>query len=571
MIRKSALFSLIYMLLIVMTTPSAAMDEADSRKGHRPDNVIKSKAPIEQVQSQMDKLTPILLAPDSAYLPSSEQKALQYIVKAAQYIELAFLEQVHTKNRQLLRELKTYIDTPEEIYYTYFNLMQGPWDRLDENTPFINLDEPKPLGANYYPYDMTTEEFNAWIEANPDQAEDFTSPFTMIRREKSDLVAVPYSHYFRHTLRMAAIYLQRAAAKTKDAGLATYLKSRAKAFSSNDYRQSDVDWISLGGDIELTIGPYETYEDELLGYKAAFEAFVCLVDREESEKLEIIENYRTELIENYPLPPEYEMTPKGLASPIKVVNEVFSAGDARAGIPAIAFNLPNDEWVRENVGSKNIMLKNMLEAKYNGVLTPIKDRILAEADRDKPSFEGFFNYVLMHEISHGLGPGTIVVDGNETTVRAELKELYSTIEECQADILSIYNCQYLIDVPDGPMPEGLEDALYASYLAGMFRSIRFGTGSAHGGAITIELNYHMENGGFKVNENGLFYLDVEALKASVESLASRLLMIELTGDYDGAKELIDTYRFVSPEVQAAIDSLADVPIDVIKQYPFDED
>lgn len=568
--RSSFLCSLTAILFFLITFPTALLGATDGLKKHKSDRVINSKAPMEHLQTQIDKLAPIMLAPDISYLPASEQEALAEIIKAAGYINLAFLEQVHFKNIKLLRTLKDDVGTPEEIYYRYFNIMQGPWDRLDDNAPFINLDEPKPLGANYYPADMTVEEFNDWIAAHPEQEENFTSPFTMIRRNDIDLMAIPYAEYFRHSLRPAAFYLRRAAAKTEDATLAAYLKSRAGAFSSNDYRQSDIDWIGLAGDIELTIGPYETYEDELMGCKAAFEAFVCVVDRKESEKLKTIETYRSELIENYPLPPEYEMTPKGLASPIKVVNEIFSAGDARSGIPAIAFNLPNDEWVRENVGSKNVMLKNMLEAKYNGVLVPIKDLILAPADRDKPSFEGFFNYVLMHEISHGLAPGTIVVNGNETTVRNELKELYSTIEECQADTLSIYNTRYLTDLPDSPMPEGLTETLYASYLAGMFRSIRFGTESAHGGAITIQLNYHLENGGFTVDENGFFSLDADALEASVKSLANRLLTIELTGDYDGAQALIDTYRFVSPEVQTALDKLADVPTDVIKQYPFDQ-
>ncbi len=557
----------ISMAAVLSTT---AMGAAGNLPDVSPEKIIQSKAPVEHVEAQMEKLAPILLAPDTSHLTKSERKALSYIVKASQYINRAFLEQVSPKNLPLLRALETYIGTPEEVYYTYFKIMQGPWDRIDEEAPFINLDEPKPAGANFYPIDLTQEELTDWIGAHPDSETDFTSPFTMIRRSDGGLEAVPYSRYFRRTLLPAAILLQKAAAKTRDKSLATYLKGRAKAFLSNDYRQSDVDWIGLDGDIEVTIGPYEVYEDNLMNYKAAFESFVCLVDRGESEKLDAIATYRDELIENYPLPPDLQMAPKGLASPIKVVNEIYSAGDARSGIPAIAFNLPNDEWVRENVGSKNVMLKNMMEAKYNGVLVPIKNRVLAEADREKPSFEGFFNYVLMHEISHGLGPGTIVVNGRETTVRAELKELYSMIEECQADTLSVYNILYLLDLPDGPMPADLRESLFASYLAGMFRSIRFGTTSAHGGGITIQLNYHLENGGFKVNEEGLFYLDEEALKASVAGLTERLLTIELTGDYEGAKALVETYQFVSPEVQSALDMLEDVPVDVIKQYPYDE-
>ena len=203
-------------------------------------------------------------------------------------------------------------------------------------------------------------------------------------------------------------------------------------------------------------------------------------------------------------------------------------------------------------------------------IVPIIDRILDETEQDKPSFDGFFNFVLMHEISHGLGPGSIVVNGEETTVREQLKELYSTIEECQADTLSIYNTQYLIDAPDSPMPPGLEDALYTSYLAGMFRSIRFGTESAHGGAIAIELNWHLENGGFQVTPEGRFFVDAEKLKASVRSLATTLLTIELTGDYDGAQALLDSYSVVTPQIQAALDMISDVPTDVLKEYPFDE-
>lgn len=544
---------------------------AADEKEYDIDDIIKSKAPIEHVEGQIAKLAPITLAPDFSYLPPNEQEVISYLVEASRYIGEAFSRQVNEENWRLEKALETYIGSPEEVYYDYFKIMYGPWDRLDNNAPFINLDAPKPPGANYYPADMTQEEFETWIAEHPDQEDKFISPFTMIRKRGSRLKAIPYSRYFRHELRPAARLLGKAALKTDDETLATYLKSRARAFFTDDYRQSDIDWIGLDGDIELVIGPYETYEDELLGYKAAFESFVCLVDREESEKLQVIEEFRAELVDNYPIPPEYDLEPKGLSSPIKVVNEIYTAGDARSGIPAIAFNLPNDEWVRENVGSKNVMLKNMLEAKFNGVLVPIKSKLLAPADRDKPTFDGFFNYVLMHEISHGLGPGNIVVDGRETTVRAELKELYSTIEECQADVLSIYNTQYLIEADNSPMPEGLEDALYASYLAGMFRSIRFGTSSAHGGAITIELNHHLENGGFNVDSNGQFYLDVDKLKDSVRALANKLLLIELNGDYAGAKALIDEYRYVSPEVQAALDLIADVPIDVIKQYPFDAD
>ncbi|MCP3943480.1 MAG: peptidase [Desulfobacteraceae bacterium] len=536
---------------------------------HDKDSIIDSLAPVDYVEGQMEKLAPLILNPDISYLEPREKRVLMLLVRASKILDRIFREQNYEDSSIMFRELKQFVGTPNQIYYDYFKVMQGPWDRLNEDEPFINLSSPKPLGANYYPADMTMDEFNDWILNNPDDEQDFISPFTMIVRCGDKLKAIAYSDYFRRELKVVARLLKRAARLTSDESLAKFLRSRAEAFFTNDYRESDIDWIGLNGDIEVVIGPYETYEDLIFGYKAAFESFVTLVDRDETAKLEVIEQYRDYLVENYPLPDGYDLTPKGLSSPIKVVNEVYSGGDARSGIATLAFNLPNDEWVRDNVGSKNVMLKNMLEAKFNGVLVPIKDVILDPKDRDKPSFDGFFNFTLVHELSHGLGPGNIVVDGKETTVREELKELYSTIEECQADVLSIFNNHSLMQLPDNPMPEGLKDSLYASYLAGMFRSIRFGIGSAHGGGVAIQLNYHLENGGFVLGEDGFFSLDEQALKASVESLASKLLLIELRGDYNGAQALIDTYRHITPQVQLALDKLENVPIDVRKIYPFD--
>ncbi|MBE9547180.1 MAG: peptidase, partial [Proteobacteria bacterium] len=254
--------------------------------------IIKNKAPREDVEEQINKLTPILIAPDYTYLPANEQEVIHYLVKASRIIDNIFLEQVSKNNRRMLRALKEYIGTPDQVYYDYFKIMYGPWDRLNNNAPFINLDEQKPPGVNYYPPDLTQEEFESWINAHPHDEEDFTSPFTVIKRRWYHLKAVPYTREYRTKLRRAARLLRKAARLTSDPTLAAYLKSRATAFFTNDYRQSDIDWIGLDGDIELVFGPYETYEDELLGFKAAFESFVCLVDRDESEKLQIIETFR---------------------------------------------------------------------------------------------------------------------------------------------------------------------------------------------------------------------------------------------------------------------------------------
>ncbi|MCP4089866.1 MAG: peptidase, partial [Gammaproteobacteria bacterium] len=487
--------------------------------------LITDKADLNYVKGQLAKLAPVTLKYNLSALSPEDKEVVGLLKQASDYMHTAFLRQVKENNEALLTELEKYRGTEDEPYYEYFKLMSGPWDRLDDNyLPFIN-DMEKPLGAGFYPAGMTKEEFNAWLEANPGDSGAFTDPFTVIRREGNGLKAVAYSEYFRDLLEPAADLLMQAAAKTTDPTLATYLSSRAADLLADNYRQSDIDWIDLAGDLEVVIGPYEVYEDELFNSKAAFESFICIVDKKESQKLESVESFRDDLAANFPLPDGYDLTPKGLSSPIKVVNQIYATGDAGTGFRTMAFNLPNDEWVRENKGSKNVILKNVMEAKFDGVLIPIADTLLAESERSRISGEAFFNFILMHEITHGLGPGNITVDGVETTVRKELEGHYSTIEECQADTLGIYNAQFLIDAENSPMPEGLEDALYATYLAGMFRSIRFGIGSAHGGGVAVQLNWHLETGAFIIDENGMFSVDYEKIRGSIRDLAEMLLTI----------------------------------------------
>jgi hypothetical protein len=327
-------------------------------------------------------------------------------------------------------------------------------------------------------------------------------------------------------------------------------------------------WMDLSGDIEVVIGPYEVYEDELFGYKAAFESFVCVVDPEESEKLEKVVRNLKAMEANLPIPEEHMNFDRGSSSPVKVVNEVFAAGDTKAGVQTIAFNLPNDERVREAKGSKKVMLKNKLEAKFNKILMPIVKEVLVQKDHKRVSFDGYFNQVLLHEVSHGLGPGKITKGDRETTVNKELKELYSVLEECKADTLGAYNIQYLID--QGILPKSLEDTLYASYLGGMFRSIRFGIDEAHGGGVAIQLNYFLDKGAFKQDITGRFYVDESLIKGAVKDLAHELLMIQALGDYERAKAFIGLYRTMRPEVAEALQRIEHVPVDILPHYPIEK-
>ncbi|MFH1942154.1 MAG: peptidase [bacterium] len=517
------------------------------------------KAPIEVVQTQLDKFAPVTLTTDLSYLPDEEIQTIKLLVQAAQVIDALFLEQVSESNPRIMEELEKSKDPNDRIYLDFFRIMFGSWDRLEENMPLINTNL-KPDGANFYPSDMTKKEFEDWLRTHPEDEKAFKSEFTVIRREGEKLVAIPYSVFYREKLTSAVHFLQNAAELTIDQSLKTYLRSRTDALLNNDYYQSDFDWMDLAGDIEVVIGPYEVYEDNLFGYKAAYESFVCVVDHDESQKLTQIERLLNDMEANLPIPERFKNFERGASSPIKVVNEIFTAGDAKAGIQTIAFNLPNDERVREAKGSKKVMLKNVMRAKFDKVYIPIARRFLSPDALQNVSFEGFFNHTLMHEISHGLGPGNIMVDGRETTVNRELKELYSTIEECKADVVGIYTTQFLID--KNVFPKQLEETLYTTFLGGMFRSVRFGIGEAHGGGVAIQLNYCLDKGAFLTDSNGLFSLDNRKIKQTIRDLASELLLIQANGDYEGAKAFIEKYRSIRPDIQAALENLKDVPVDI---------
>lgn len=527
---------------------------------------IKDYLSVDSVRTQIGKLAPVEITYDESLLSDSDKQVLQKLVEAAKYMDAIFLMQVHKKNVAIQEELKSGRNPDYPTLLEYFTINFGPFDRLESDRPFINLGQEKPKGANYYPPDMTKQEFEDWVKEHPGDEEAFTSNFTVIRRDGDKLVAIPYSEKYRKYLEPASRILKEAAELAQNPSLKKYLNSRAEAFLSNDYFQSDIDWMDLTDHtIEVVIGPYEVYEDELLGYKAAFEAFITLVDPAESEKLSVVKRYLQEMELNLPLPAEHKNLERGSASPIVVVQEVFTAGDTKAGVQTTAFNLPNDERVREAKGSKKVMLKNIAQAKYEKCWIPIVNTVLAGKDLQRVSFDAYFNHVLMHEMSHGLGPGKITINGKQTTVNKELKETYSTIEEAKADILGLYNLQFL--VAKGVFSKELGDQVYSSFLGGIFRSVRFGITSAHGGANAIALNYLMEKGGFEFDSTSQkFSVNDKRIPKALFDLAHELLMIQAEGNYDAAKQLIETYRHISPEMQIALDKLKDVPVDIKPIY-----
>lgn len=533
------------------------------------DDEISTTEEIKMLQDKINKFVPVEIQYNEDLLDDREKAVLENLYKASKIIDELFLEQVYSKNPEIRNELLSKIEAEtnsdiklkHELELELFKIMFGPFDRLDNDKPFMG-DKEKPLGANYYPEDMTKEEFENWIKANPTDEKSFTNEFTVIRRDGERLAAIPYSEYYKDKLTEISMLLKEAASYADNPSLKKYLNSRADAFFTNDYFQSDMDWMDLKNHkIEVVIGPYEVYEDGLFNYKAAFESFVTIKDPVETKKLEVFENYLDEIEKNLPLPDEHKNYQRGSESPMVVTNVVFTAGDTKAGVQTLAFNLPNDERVRQAKGSKKVMLKNIHEAKFEKLLKPIAEMVLEYSDMQYVTFDAFFNHTLMHEMSHGVGPGFIKVDGRDTEVKKELKETYSTLEECKADILGMYNNMFMIE--KGVYPKEIEKDVWITFLAGAFRSMRFGITSAHGGGNAIIYNYFLEKGAYEYDTKAQkVRVNFEKIFQALEELATKVLMIQAKGDYDGAKALMEKYAINSPSIESLRNKLAVLPVDI---------
>lgn len=517
-----------------------------------------------QLQQMISRFAPVEIGADLSALPKSEQAALAKMVEAARLMDGLFLQQVWAGNPSLLVELAGDRTPLGQARLHYFLINKGPWSRLDHDAPFIPGVPAKPDTANFYPADATKEEIEQWIDTLPEDQQRAAMGFFHVIRRTPDgrLVTVPYSQQYQNSLDRAAALLREAAALTTQPTLKKYLDARAAAFLTNDYYASDVAWMELDASIEPTIGPYEVYEDELFNYKAAFEAFITIRDDAETKKQAVFGQNLQALEDNLPFDPKYRNPKLGALAPIRVVNVVFTAGDANRGVQTAAFNLPNDDRVVREKGSKRVMLKNVQEAKFNQVLVPISKVALTPADQARVSFDAFFTHILMHEMLHGLGPHT--VHGTETPLRQALKEHYSAIEEAKADISGLWALERLAS--GGTIDPQIGKDMYVTFLASMFRSIRFGVNEAHGRGIAMQLNWMLDNGAIVVNPDGTFAIDETKIKDAVATLTGEFLTIEAEGDYDKAADFVKRLGVVRPEVQRVLDKLTGVPVDIEPNY-----
>jgi hypothetical protein len=509
-------------------------------------------------------------------LSAGDRAALAKLVMAGRVIDDIFFQQYWNGNEALYEKLRKDTTPLGKARLNYFWINKGPWSNLDGFEAFLpDVPKRKPEGANFYPADMTKEEFERWaatlLEKEQNEAKGF---FTVIRRTgDGKLKVVPYSEEYKDNLRKASQLLREAAALTENASLKRFLTTRADAFLSNDYYESDMAWMDLDAPLDITIGPYETYNDELFGYKAAFEAYINVRDDAESTKLAAFASHLQQLEDNLPLDPKYRNPKLGAAAPIRVVDEILAAGDGAHGVTTAAYNLPNDDRVVQQKGSKRVMLKNVQEAKFQHVLVPIASRVLAKSAQPDVKFESFFTHILTHELMHGLGPHQIQVAGRTTTPREEMKELYSAIEEAKADVTGLWALQYMMDhakemglekvLSTGP---AAERQLYTTYLASSFRTLRFGLHEAHGRGMAIQVNYLMAKGAFVAEKDGTFSVNLKKAKKAVQDLDHDLLTMEAEGNYAAAKKMLNDAATLSPEFQAAFAKLKDIPTDIAPHF-----
>jgi len=497
------------------------------------------------------------------HLSPGDRGALEHLIDAAHVMDELFARQAWARNPEFAAQVAALKGPQAAAAKDYYRIMVGPWDRLRSREPFLG-DLPHPPGAGFYPEDMKKEEFEAWITAHPDDKAAFTSPTTVIRREAERLVAIPYSRAYAELVQRAAGSLRAATEAATTPTLKTYLGSRAAAFLSDDYYQSDMDWMDLDGDLEVVIGPYETYEDELFGYKASFEAFLCIVDPQDSANLDKFKGELPWLERKLPIPDAHKNLDRGTASPIRVADEIFTAGDSRAGIQTIAFNLPNDERVRQAKGSKKVLLKNVMRAKFDTILLPIAQRSIPADRMTDVDFDTYYHFILFHELCHGLGPGRIKKSGRETEVRLELKDLYGTLEEAKADVMGAWALHLLAD--KGLLEASVASQLPWTFVPGLLRSARFGITEAHALGVICQFTYLMEKGALVETADGRLAPVLDHWFEAIEALTHDLTMLQALGDYDTAKAWVEKYGKVPPGMQKILDSLADIPVDVDPVY-----
>ena len=538
-------------------------------------SVKPGAASVAELNAMARRFAPVELRADTSTLSKGDRAAIARLIEAAKIVDTLQLRQRWAHNEALWAALRKDNSPLGKARQDYFWLNKGPWSIIDGNRSFmpaeyagITIPARKPDGANFYPPGATREALEAWMNSLPAKEREAAQWYFTVIRTGPDgkFRSVKYSDEYKPELQKLAKLLREAASHTDNASLKKFLLLRADAFLSNDYLASDFAWMDLDSPVDITIGPYETYNDELFGYKAAFEAYVSVRDPKETRKLNFFGKHMQELEDNLPLDRQYRNPKVGAMAPMVVVNQVYGAGDGNMGVQTAAYNLPNDERIIRERGSKRVMLKNIQEAKFESTLKPITKLVLRPQDQKDLDFDSFFTHILAHEITHGLGPHVTRKGGKESTPRQDLKEAYSTIEEAKADVTGLWALAFMME--KGQLKDTLgrgeaaERKLYNTFLASCFRTLHFGLTDSHARGMAIQVNYLLDKGAFVSHGDGTFSVDFKKIRQAVTDLDREFLTIEATGDYARAKSMMARYVVIRPDVQKALDKMKAVPNDI---------
>ncbi|PWA98930.1 NUDIX hydrolase domain-like protein [Artemisia annua] len=601
-----------YKQALARKDPKYVPNDVDGQYGQLFDIIIKRyqgnvEARNLDIQKKLNRYAPVSLSAELTRLTEEDKEALVLLIHAARMMDDIFHQQVWCSNPSLREWLKgrSHMSEYDKLNWSYYSINKSPWSSLDENEAFLTTADSavrllpeatkpivgwkgleykvafpmqKPPGANFYPPDMDKMEFELWTkELSGDEKQDAAGFFNVIKRHcdshsnnratsASDLYSIPYSQEYSLYLAKAAELLHKAGNLTSSPSLKRLLHSKADAFLSNDYYESDIAWMELDSKVDVTIGPYETYEDVLFGYKATFEAFIGVRDDKATSQVKLFGDHLQVLEQNLPMDTIYKSS-EVIAAPIRVVQLVYNSGDNK-GPQTVAFNLPNDERIVKDRGTSMVMLKNVSEAKFKLILKPIADVCIIKEQRELVDFDSFFTHTICHECCHGIGPHTITLpSGQKSTVRLELQELHSALEEAKADIVGLWALKFLID--KGLLPKSLVKSMYVSFLAGCFRSVRFGLEEAHGKGQALQFNWLFEKGGFVLHHDETFSVNFDKIEGAVESLSRVILTTQAKGDKDAAQQLLANYCVMTKPLKIALAKLemVQVPVDIAPEFP----
>ena len=519
---------------------------------------VEENVPGMSVRDRLATYTTVKLQTDLGLLTEKERKMIPLLIDASEIMDSLFWVQAYGDRDSVLSS----ISDPDVRKFVEINY--GPWDRFRGNEPFVKGVGEKPKGANFYPQDMTKQEFESAAEESSDRAKSLRSLYTVVRRGADGaLTTIPYHEAFSGQLQVAALKLRQAAALAEDSGLRRYLELRAEALTSDNYRPSDMAWMDMKNNtIDIVVGPIETYEDQLFGYKAAFEAYVLVKDKEWSRRLAQYAAYLPELQRGLPVSGQYKREKPGSDSDLNAYDAVYYAGNSNAGAKTIAINLPNDEQVQLNKGARRLQLKNSMRAKFDKILVPIADLLIAEDQHRHITFDAFFANTMFHEVAHGLGIKNTL--SGKGTVREALKDQASSVEEGKADILGLYMITKLGE--KGKLGEIDLMDYYTTFLASIFRSIRFGASDAHGQANLVRFNFLKEMNAFSRDDSaGTYRTNVEKMQDAMNAMSEKLLRYQGDGDYEGVKAFMESMGRMDPVLEKDLSRLASagIPIDVI--------